>query len=254
MKTIPSLLTAVLLTAVCVKAETASADPIQAASDAFGKNDLEKAETLVAPLAEGATARPAACALLGDVRLRQKRTKEAVELFDRAAQLDPKNASFQSRLGVALSQRMNEVNFMQQGMLAGRMLGAFKRSIELDPDHVPGYIGLARYYAHAPAIAGGDMETAVKYAGEAQKRDRFSGTLELGFLAEQQDQFGAALKDFEEALQLHPGQAWLEETTAKVLVRLNRPAEARVRLEKALALEPGRESARRALAGLPAAP
>ena len=254
MKTIPSLLTAVLLTAVCVKAETASADPIQAASDAFGKNDLEKAETLVAPLAEGAAAQPAACALLGDVRLRQKRTKEAVELFDRAAQLDPKNASFQSRLGVALSQRMNEVNFMQQGMLAGRMLGAFKRSIELDPDHVPGYIGLARYYANAPAIAGGDMAAAVKYAGEAKKRDRFTGTLELGFLAERQEQFEEALKDFEEALQLHPGQAWLEETTAKVLVRLNRPAEARVRLEKALALEPGRESARQALAGLPAAP
>jgi Flp pilus assembly protein TadD len=143
---------------------------------------------------------------------------------------------------------------MQQGMLAGRMIKAFRQSIALDPDHVPGYIGLARYYANAPAIAGGDMETAVKYAAEAQKRDRFAGTLELGFLAERQQQLAAALQDFEEALQLRPDQSWLEEKTGLVLGRLGRPAEARRHLEKALALEPSRESARQALAGLSPAP
>ena len=254
MKTKRFLLAAVLLAVASMNAEQAPADPLAAATAALAKGDLAAAETLVGPLAQGDAARADACALLGDVRLRQKRVKEAIDLLEQAGKLDPQKPDYQSRLGMACSIRMGEVNFMQQGMLAGRMLNAFKRSVELDPNHVPGYIGLARYYENAPAIAGGSLEKAAQYAEEARKRDLFSGTVELGFIAERQEQLPAALQRFEEALQLKPGQAWLHEQTGRVLAKLGRPAEARARFEKALELEPKRESAHQALGELPPAP
>jgi tetratricopeptide (TPR) repeat protein len=254
MKSKRFLLAAVLLAAAFLNAEPAPADPLAAATAAFAKGDLATAETLAAPLAQGDTARAEACALLAEIRVRQKRIKEAIELAEQAGKLDPRKPDYQSRLGAMMSMRMGEVNFMQQGLLAGRMLTAFKRSIELDPNHVPGYLGLARYYENAPAIAGGSLEKAAHYAEEVRKRDVFAGTLELGVIAERQDQPESALKLFDEALLLRPEQAWLYEQTGRVLVKLGRPAEARARFEKALGIEPERESARQALAGLPSVP
>ena len=251
MKIQTGLFFAALLAARLLNAEPSSTDPVAAAAAALGKGDLAAAETLVTPLAQGESARADACALLGDVRLRQKRAKEAIELLERAGKLDPQTAAYQYQLGTAISMRMGEVNFMQQGMLAGRMVKAFKRSVEIDPNCVAGYIGLSRYYQNAPAIAGGSFETATVYAEEARKRDAFSGTLELGFIADRQGSSEAALKYFEAALRLHPEQAWLQEQTGSVLLKLARPADARGRFEKALELEPKRESARKALEALP---
>lgn len=250
MKTKRFLLAAVLVAAASLNAEQAPADPLATAAAAFAQGDLATAEKLVAPLTQGEAARAGACALLGEIRVRQKRVKEAVELLEQAGKLDPQKPDYQSRLGSVISMRMGEVNFMQQGLLAGRMLNAFKHSIELDPNHVPGYIGLARYYENAPEIAGGSLEKAAHYAAEARKRDAFAGTVELGFIAERQDQPEAAVKLFDEALLVRPDQAWLYEETGLALVKLGRPAEARARFEKALELEPKRDSARQALTAL----
>jgi tetratricopeptide (TPR) repeat protein len=236
-----------------MNAEQAPADPLAAAAAAFEKGDLVTAETLAAPLAQRENARADACALLGEIRLRQKRVKEAITLLEQAGKIDPKRPDYQSRLGAAISQRMGEVNFMQQGLLAGRMLRAFKRSVEIDPDHVPGYVGLSRYYQNAPSIAGGSLEKALVYAKEAQKRDAFSGALELASIAERQGRFEQTLGYYEEALRLHPEQSWLHEQAARILAKLNRPADARAQLEKALELDPKRDSARQALAALPPA-
>jgi tetratricopeptide (TPR) repeat protein len=234
-----------------MNAEPVPSGPLAAAIAAFDRGDLANTEALAAPLTQGEGARADACALLGDVRLRQKRVKEAIDLLDRAGKIDPKNPEYQSRLGAAISQRIGEVNFMQQAVLAGRMCAAFKRSVEIDPSHVPGYLGLSRYYQNAPAIAGGSMEKAIAFAEEARKRDAFSGTLELGFIAERQGRLDQALAYFGEALRLHPEQAWLQEKTGHVLAMLGRPIEARACFEKAINLDPKRESARQALGALP---
>jgi tetratricopeptide (TPR) repeat protein len=70
-------------------------------------------------------------------------------------------------------------------------------------------------------------------------------------IAERQGRFDQALGYYAEALRLHPEQAWLHEQTGRVLVRLGRPADARTHFERAVELEPNRESARKALGELP---
>src|SRR4051812_30798260 len=109
------------------------------------------------PAAPAATTTPPDAAALhqqGLEKYKLKDYKAAVELADQATKADATKAEYFSQLGIALSQRMNEVNFMQMAMMAGRMQKAFAKSIELDPNHVAGLIGLSRYYTNAPEIAG----------------------------------------------------------------------------------------------------
>lgn len=94
-----------------------------------------------------ATAQTGAPALhqLSIERLQQKNTKEAVESAEQATKADPTKAEYFSKLGMALGQRMGEIGFMQQAIMSGKLRKAFEKSVELDPNHVAGLIGLAHY-------------------------------------------------------------------------------------------------------------
>ena len=96
--------------------------------------------------------------------------KQALELARQATVAAPDYAKAFSHLGTAYALRIGEVNFMNQAMMSGQMLGAYEKSVELDRNHISGYIGLARYYSNAPAIAGGSLDKAESYAREVAQR------------------------------------------------------------------------------------
>jgi Flp pilus assembly protein TadD len=183
-------------------------------------------------------------------RLQQKNAKEAVEFAEQATQADPAKPEYFSQLGIALSQRMNEVNFMQMVLMSGKLKKAFEKSVALDPNHVAGLIGLARYYTNAPEIAGGSLEKAAEFAARVQKLNPFLGELELGRVAERAEDFAGALTHYDTAAKLKPNNAGLQYACGSMLARLGRKDEARVRFETALKLNPNHESAKKALAEL----
>jgi cytochrome c-type biogenesis protein CcmH/NrfG len=86
--------------------------------------------------------------------LTAKDAKGAILLYEQALKADPANAKLQTDYAQALSVRINEVNFMTKGMIAGKMLNAYQTSVELDPNHLTGWIGLSRYYLNAPPSPG----------------------------------------------------------------------------------------------------
>lgn len=182
--------------------------------------------------------------------VKQKNFKEAVDLAEKATKADPTKAEYFSQLGVALSQRMSEVNFMQMAALSGKMRKAFEKSLELDPNHIAGLIGLARYYTNAPEIAGGSLVRAGEYATRLQKIDPFLGALELGNIAAKDEKYAEALAHYEAAAQLKPDHAGIQVGCGRVLAKLGRKDEARRRFEAALKLNPNLESAKKALAEL----
>ncbi len=245
-----------LLALLVAGALRAADDPFAAIRTALDHNQLDAADTALAPLVAAANPDPQAWFYLSQVRSRQHRTKEAVALADQAVAAQPNRADYQSNLGVILSQRTGEVSFMQQALLAGRMLGAFKKSVALDPNHLPGYIGLARYYTNAPAIAGGSRETAEKYAHEVEQRVPQLGTLELAYIAEHFDDAPRAFGLFAKAAATDPNNGWICECLGRVSEKLQHPDQARTYYEKALALDPSLADAKTALARLtaPAAP
>ena len=253
MKRIPSLhplLLAALLLVGRAAAQTTS--PLDDARAALKANDLPKAAALLEPLI-GAEARDAAAFnLLSQVRLAQRNAPQAIELAEKATVLDATKPEYFAQLGMALGQRMGEVPFMEQAMMSGKLRKAFAKAIELDPNNLSGLIGLARFYANAPEIAGGSIEKAKEFAVRVQRLDPFLGELELGNVAERGEDFTAALGHFEAAVKLRPGHAWPLYLCGRMLAKLGKKDEARARFETALKLSPSLEAAKKALAGLDA--
>jgi len=220
------------------------------AKAAFDQGDLASAETLLAPLVTADTPDAAACHQLALVRQRQKRAAEAVTLLEQATKLAPTKPDYFSALGIALGQRMDEVSFVQVPFLASKMRKAFERSVALDPNHLAGLIGLARFYSNAPEIAGGSPEKAGEYAQRVLKLNPFLGEIELGNIAEKGADFAGALTHFESASQLQPKNAGTHAAAGRMLAKLGRKAEARERLQFALKLDPQSHAAQKALAEL----
>jgi len=182
--------------------------------------------------------------------IQQKKAKEAVEFAEQAAKADPTKPEYFSQLGIALSQRMNEVNFIQMAGLSSKLKKAFEKSIELDPNHVPGLIGLVRFYAGAPEIAGGSLVKAAEFATRVQKIDPFLGTIELARVCEKDEKFAEALAHYEAAALLKPEHAGMQNACGRMLAKLGRKDEARARFEAALKLNPELEAAKKGLAEL----
>ncbi|ACB74964.1 tetratricopeptide repeat protein [Opitutus terrae] len=230
----------------------AADDPLAAGAAALNANQLDTADALLTPLAAVEKPDPRVFLQLSELRVRQGRAKDAVGFAEKAVAAAPGEARLHSNLGRVLSVRIGEVNFLHQGLLAGRMREAFEKSIELDPEHMDGYFGLARYYTNAPAIVGGGREPAERYAREIEKRNPQLGTLELARIAERFGDPAGALVLYTKAATAQPDNAAIEESLGRVNEALGNAAAARPHYEKALALASDRRGAREALARLDA--
>lgn len=197
------------------------------------------------PKPEAAAAHQAAQALA-----KEKKNKEAAVEFEKAAKLDPDNADYQADYGRALSAQMADANFMQKAMLSGKMKKAFDRAVELNPNHIGGLVGQIRFYSGAPEIAGGSMEKAATAAAHLKTVNPFMGEFELGGLAERSEDFAKALGHYEAAAKANPQHAGAQNACGRMLVKLNKPDDARARFEAALKLNPEFEPAKKALAEL----
>lgn len=238
-----------LLLAPAVFAQTPSA--AEQAAGLIRKNDLAAAEAVLTAATTGDSRDAAAFFQLGTLRLRQQRADDAVTAFEKATQLDATKPEYFSQYAIALGAKMPGANLMTQATLAPKMKRAFEQSLALDPHHLAGLIGLARYYSNAPEIAGGSPDKAREFARRIHTLQPFLGELELGTIAEREEEFSVALAHFDAASKLQPGHAGAHASAGRMLARLGRHAEARLRLERALEIDPKRDSIRQALDALP---
>ena len=251
MKTKSICLTAVI--AALVFATTAPAStPLDDARAALKTNNLAQAEALLAPLTGADAQDPVALLTLSQVRLAQKNTLSAIELAERATKLDATKPEYFAQLGRALGQRMGEISFVQQAFLSGKLKRAFEKTVELDPHNVGGLIGLARYYTNAPEIAGGSLEKAQEFALRVQQIVPFLGEIEQGNIASHDEKFADALAHYEAAANLNPSNVEAQNQCGRMLAKLKRTTEARIRFAAALKLDPNLDSAKKALADLDA--
>lgn len=240
-----------LFSLACFAGSLAAADdPYASIHAALAQNQLEAAESALTPLVSIDQPEVQALILLSQVRARQNRAKEAVTLAERAVNAAPTDARLHAHLGRVLGQRIGEVNFLHQGLLARQLRLAFEKCVELDPDLLDGYIGLARYYTNSPAIAGGGREPAERYARELEKRNPQLGTLELAAIAERFADPATAASLYAKAAAAQPDSATIQESLGRVSESLQQPEDARAFYQKALALDPNLATAKTALARL----
>jgi Flp pilus assembly protein TadD len=238
------------LTTALAFANPPTSTALDAAKTALQKGDLAAADALLTPLTTAENPDAAACHQLGLIRQRQGRVVDAVALLEKAVALDPSKPDYHSALAMAMGERMRDLPFSEMGALSNKLRKAFAKSVELDPNHLAGLIGLARFYSNAPEIAGGSLERATEFAARVQKLNPFLGALELGNVAERNEDLAAALTHYEAAAKLKPDHAGAQVSAGRMLAKLGRKEDARVRFETALQLDPKRESVKKALAEL----
>lgn len=182
--------------------------------------------------------------------LKENKAKEAAQEFEKAVQLDPANPDHHADYGRALSLLMSEANFMQKALLSSKMKKAFDQAVALNPNHLGGLIGLARWYAGAPEFVGGNLEKAAAMAARVKAIHPFLGELELASVAERDEDYAGALSHYEAAAQINLQHAGAQNACGRMLVKLGKPTEARARFAAALQLNPDFAPAKEALAQL----
>ncbi|MGA3288345.1 MAG: tetratricopeptide repeat protein [Bacteroidota bacterium] len=105
----------------------------------------------------------------------QRDVDKAVDELEKAVDLKPDSANYQFRYGVALGEKTQKAGIIKQAFLAPKVKNAFKRTVELNPQHAQARIALAQFYLIAPSIVGGDEEEGWKQLDEAIKLDEVPG-------------------------------------------------------------------------------
>ncbi len=126
--------------------------------------------------------------------------KEALERFQHAAELQPKDADNQFWIGNAAFDHVDDVGMLSQMSLASQGRKAFEKAIALDPNHVAGHLGLAHFYLDAPAIAGGSIEKTKAEANTLlalpEKRGEFQGRMLLASIAVKEEKWDEMSRQF----------------------------------------------------------
>lgn len=127
---------------------------------------------------------------------------DAVEACEMAVEIEDRNAEYHFMMGQLYGRQAIESNVFKKATLADNIKHHFERSVELDPAHIDGRIGLIQYYWQAPSMMGGDIEKAFRNARELVKIDEARGREMLAGLYRSEKKFSEADQEITKLLKL----------------------------------------------------
>ena len=146
----------------------------------------------------------------------------AVSDCEKAVELDRENAAYHMWLGRALGEKADRASFLSAYSLGKRVRDEFEESVRLNPRSAEALGDLAEFYYSAPSVVGGGTDKAEKIAVQFDKIEP-AGAHELrGHIAEEHKDFGAAEREYKQAITVavHPAFQW--ETLASFYRRRER--------------------------------
>lgn len=152
---------------------------LQKAIQLMEENKFKEAETILKQIVDNDNKNHAAYYNLGRAYFGLKKYDDASDAFEEAIDLNDKEANYHFWLGQSYAMEAQNGNIISQAMLASDILEEFEKTVELDPKHIPGRIGVINFYLAAPGIMGGDIDKAKINAHVLIKLDEKSGRLAL---------------------------------------------------------------------------
>jgi tetratricopeptide (TPR) repeat protein len=162
----------------------------------------------------------------------------AIRAFERAAELDDRNAEYHLWLGRAVGSRALVASKFQQPFLARRAKSEFERAVQLDPSSVGGREGLLQFYLNAPGVMGGSLEKARQQAAEIGKVNTLRGHLASANIANREKEHTAAEREYRAAVTDAPDSSVASVALANYLQSSGRSDEAFATIDRALARHP----------------
>ena len=193
---------------------------------AFRVNDLEVAERLTADLLDDFPDIAAGHVLLGTIYSRQKRYAPAIERFEHAIVLDPKNAEALNNLAVIYRQTGDPE----------RAIELVRRAIELEPRNGEMFYNLGNIHKDR-----GDLDEAIEAYERSIDADPSLAAAynNLGTLYDAQDRHEEAMAAFERGLEHDPNHPTLNYNLGNTYQAVERLHDARRSYEAARKAHPG---------------
>jgi tetratricopeptide (TPR) repeat protein len=119
---------------------------------------------------------------LGQIEMGDNSYDEATGWFEKAVQMNPKNAVYYDWLGRAYGRQAQNANKFRLPFLARKTKNAWDTALSLDPDNLDVREDLISYYTQAPGVLGGSRDKARLMAVEIRKRSGYRGSIAVANL------------------------------------------------------------------------
>jgi len=208
------------------------------AQRAFRVRDLDAARTAVQSQLEKNPRDAGAQYCMGRVADAQNRSGEAVDRFEKAVELDDRNAEYHLWLGNALGEEAQKANKFRQPFLARRVKTEFERAVELDSTNLDARHGLIQFYSVAPGIMGGSMDKARAQAAAVGRLNALRGHVELAQLFEREKDAAGAEREYLAGIAAAPDSTFGYYALGSYYQRQKRWPDAFATYDKVLARKP----------------
>lgn len=142
--------------------------------------------------------------LMGQLQLRTKNPRKAVEFADKAIQIDPGKADYHVLRGNSLGRLAQEANIFRAMGLATDGRGALEKAVQLEPGNRTAVRALFNWYFNVPSIGGGSLDKAKSLAERTQTLDPSRGHYLKGLVLQREKNPGAAQFEYRQALAADP--------------------------------------------------
>ena len=194
---------------------SASAQPLREllaqVNAALQAGEADKALALLHSLPQSGSGLAEAQNLECRVRFTLEQWDAATDNCERAVSLDGQNADYHLWLGRALGEKANRAGFWSAYTLAKRVLAEFEEAVRLNPRNAEALSDLGEFYYAAPGIVGGGAAKAEAIAARLDKLDAARAHELRGRMAVAQKDYGAAEREFKQAVAAgaHPACQWV---------------------------------------------
>jgi tetratricopeptide (TPR) repeat protein len=165
--------------------------------------------------------------LAGRQAMREKRTSDAINAFNRAVELNDRFSEFFVWLGHAHTRDIQKANVMRQPIVARRIKGAYDRAVALDSTSIDAAEARFEFYLNAPGIAGGGMDRARGEAARLKRLDSFLGDFALGWVEEREGRLTAAEGLYNGVIRASPDSTTRARAEARLRIVRGKQAAAR---------------------------
>jgi tetratricopeptide (TPR) repeat protein len=139
---------------------------------------------------------------IGDIQCQFKQWEKAVPYYEKLTLLKPFVSDYFYKYGGAMGMQAKEANKFKALSLLDDVKVAFKKAIQLNPNHIGARWALIEIYIQLPGFVGGSESKAKKYAEELLKISPVDGYLSKGHIEEYFKRYTIAEKYYLKAIEI----------------------------------------------------
>ena len=173
-----------------------SSQDLNSAKNLLQNNKLSEAKSTLEKLISNDKNNAEAHFYLGKTLLRMKDYESASDEFETAIKINWNNADYHFWFAQAMGADALHSSIFTQIMLAPKIKDEYMKTIQINPAHVQGRMGLIGFYRRAPGIMGGSMKKAYSEAKTLISYDEKLGHYELATLYIADKNIGKAEEEF----------------------------------------------------------